>query len=286
MFTKIVFALMLLGPAHAQPEAAYAALAKGRVDVDGGVTVLAARRDGIIKDVNAEEGDKVEAGQLLATQDDREARLKFAAAEREAVLAAAQSQATAVQLASAQREFTRAQGLMEGRAIAQQALDKARDEVLRLEADLKVAKAAQAAADAKADVAAYEIEQYAIRAPQAGQIVRRFARPGDGVSTLNVTPLFWFVPAGPRIVRAELEESFVVAVNVAMAAEVTSESDRTRAVRTTVTRLSPVFLPRRPSLDDPTAAVDVRVVECVLALPADHPFLIGERVLVRILRGN
>ena len=48
---------------------AYIAVAKGRVDIEGGVIKLAAQRDGIIQQVLVEEGAHVKKDQILAVQD-------------------------------------------------------------------------------------------------------------------------------------------------------------------------------------------------------------------------
>src|SRR6478672_8113574 len=53
----------------------YAAIANGKVDVEGGIIQIAARRGGIVRDVLVQEGDRVVAGQILARQEDDEPRL-------------------------------------------------------------------------------------------------------------------------------------------------------------------------------------------------------------------
>ena len=45
--------------AASAPSSAYVAVAKGRVDIEGGVIRLAAQRDGLIQAVMVEEGDSV-----------------------------------------------------------------------------------------------------------------------------------------------------------------------------------------------------------------------------------
>ena len=56
-------------------------------------------------------------------------------------------------------------------------------------------------------------------APADGAIVRRLVRPGDGVSTLNVTPLFWFAPGTNAIVRAEADETVARLMETALVLE-------------------------------------------------------------------
>ena len=49
----------------------YIAMARGAVDVEGGLIRITAERDGVIKQVSAEDGDIVKAGQVLALMDER-----------------------------------------------------------------------------------------------------------------------------------------------------------------------------------------------------------------------
>ena len=62
-------------------ESPYAAIANGKVDVEGGIIQIAARRGGIVRDVLVQEGDRVVAGQILARQEDDEARLAVQSAQ-------------------------------------------------------------------------------------------------------------------------------------------------------------------------------------------------------------
>jgi RND family efflux transporter MFP subunit len=266
--------------AHSKTVSPYVAMAKGRVDIEGGIIHLAASRDGIIKEVFVEEGERVDKGRLLALLDDQQPRLNLNLAEREVEQAQAALPALRVRLKTAQREVKRLEPLMKDQNASKQELDQAGDQVLLLQAEIKAAQAAIAVYMSRSKIAEYEVEQHAIRAPLDGSIIRRQARPGDGVSTLNVTPLFLFAPDAPRIVRADLEERFVNLVKPGMEAEVVPEADETKTFPAQVLRIGKVFGIRPPS-DDPADKVDVRVVECVLSI-ADQSLLIGQRVLVKI----
>jgi hypothetical protein len=48
-----------------------------------------------------------------------------------------------------------------------------------------------------------------IRAPMDGKIIRRYANPGAGASTLNVSVMFDLAPAARHIIRAEIVESAI-----------------------------------------------------------------------------
>ena len=59
-------------PAGAAPPSPFATIANGKVDIEGGVIEVAARRFGVIKDVLVHEGDVVRKGQVLARQEDQD----------------------------------------------------------------------------------------------------------------------------------------------------------------------------------------------------------------------
>ena len=58
----------------------YAAIANGKVDIEGGIIQIAARRGGVVREVLVQEGDRVVAGQILARQEDDEPRLALQSA--------------------------------------------------------------------------------------------------------------------------------------------------------------------------------------------------------------
>lgn len=90
--------------------AAASAVAKGRVDVEGGVIAIAAPRDGVITEVFVAEGDRVEKGQLLAQQDDRVSRAALAEAVTARDAHAARVAGLVPQIESARDEARRLSG--------------------------------------------------------------------------------------------------------------------------------------------------------------------------------
>ena len=221
-------------------------------------------------------------GQVLAVLEDQQARLSVTLAENELAAAAAQVAQFQVERETAAREEKRFEDLLKDNAVARAEWERTRDQVQLADARLKSAQATHAAARSRVRIAEHEVELRTVRAPFDGRIVRRQVRPGDGVSTLNVTPMFWFAPQTPRIVRAELEDRFVATVTAGMSAEVVLETDGAKSYRARVTRVGILLGPKRPATDDSYERADVRVVECVLSLePAAQDLLLGQRVLVR-----
>lgn len=258
------------------------AVARGIVDVEGGIVQLAASRDGVVQAVLVEEGERVRSGQALAVLDDRTARLALAVANAELAQAEATLAPLEIREAAALRERDRLLPLARSEAVSRKALDQASDALRLARSELAAQRAAVETARARRDSAEHEIAQRTVRAPTEGTVVRRLARPGDGVSTLNVTTLFWLAPSTPAIVRAEIEESFAERIRPGMAAEVVAESDESRALAARVVRVGRAFGPRRVTVHDPRDRADVRVLEVILAFAeAPAEALLGQRVIVR-----
>jgi HlyD family secretion protein len=262
------------------PESPYMAVVNGKADVEGGIIAVAARRGGIVRDVLVQEGDFVKKGQILARQEDDEARLALARANAQVEQARSQVAALEVQLSAARRERDRMQKLAATNTIAAQKLDESTDSVRDVEARLNAQKASIAVTQASAAEAAYNLELTVIRAPVDGQIIRRYANPGAGASTLNVSTMFDLEPKAPRIVRAEVTELNIPNVFIGQDIEIVPESDNTKSYPGKVLRRAGLFGSRKLQSDDASQRTDDRVVEVVVSADA-APLLVGQRVLVK-----
>ncbi|NBW07523.1 MAG: biotin/lipoyl-binding protein [Caulobacteraceae bacterium] len=269
--------------ASTKVESPYAAIANGKVDVEGGIIQVAARRGGVVKSVLVQEGDKVVAGQILARQEDDEPRLALQTASADLVAAESQLRMIQVDIRTAQREYDRLQGLVATNFVAAQRVDQARDAIATAQARLQAQQAAVQTARARRDQAAFNVELTVIRAPTDGRIVRRYANPGAGASTLQVSAMFDLEPVAPRIARAEIVEADIPNVTTGQAVEITPEGDPSKIYIGSVLRRAAVFGARKLASDDPSQRSDERVVEVVVSV-GDAPLLIGQRVLVKFMK--
>lgn len=269
--------------AAAAPESPYAAIANGKVDVEGGIIQVAARRGGVVRDVLVQEGDRVVAGQILARQEDDEARLALSRAQAEVAQAESQLAAIQVDINTARREHERLGRLVETNFVAAARMDQARDAIATAEARLASQRASIQTARARLNEANYNLELTVIRAPMDGRIVRRYANPGAGASTLNVSTMFDLEPDTDRIVRAEIVEADIPNITSGQAVEISPEGDQSIVYVGEVLRRAAVFGARKLASDDPSQRTDERVVEVVVSA-GDAPLLIGQRVLVKFMK--
>lgn len=266
-------------PASGQRKTEFLAAARGRIDIEGGVIRLAAQRDGVISAALVEEGERVKAGQLLATLDDSLARRNVELAASELRQIRQQFERAKIETVAARRELRRVSPLAGKDDVPRQELDRAADSAKLAEAGQSAAEAAVDAAQARLRIAEREVEERRVVAPLDGVVIQRQARPGNGVSTLNVTPLFLFAPDVPRIVRAELEEQYIPLVAPGRRATIILEADPRITTTGEVLRLGRMVGQRTPS-EDPAEKQDNRVIEVVLSVEAQD-LLIGQRVIVR-----
>ncbi len=285
-------ALLLLGachpggggkPAAVVPPSPYATIANGKLDIEGGVVEVAARRAGVISEVLVQEGDMVHKGQVLARQEDQDSRLAVKSAAAAVAQAESQIPLMQVNLHTAQREYERLKGLAPTKLVSQQQLDQASDAVASALAQLGIQQAAVLTARAQLAQAEYSEDLTIIRAPMDGKIIRRYANPGAGASTLQVSDMFDLEPATRHIVRAEIIESAIPDVHVGQEVEITPETDPDKLAVGSVIRIAATFGARKLKSDSANEASDERVVEVVVS--ADNtPYLIGQRVLVKFMK--
>ena len=264
-------------------ETPYAAIAAGKVDIEGGLVDVAARAPGIIHEVLVQEGDRVKQDQILARQDDEDARLGRDRVAAQLRQAKAQIAILEIQVEAASREAARLSRLLAQNAVSSQAVDQALDAQRQASAQLEAQRAAVSLVQAQLAEADYQVELHVVRAPADGRIVRRYANPGSGASTLQVTPLFQLQPDTQRIVRAEVEERSLAEVFAGQAVEIVPESDQDAAFPGVVVRMAEVMGSRKLRSDDPSERTDERVVEVVVDAES-APVLVGQRVFVKFLK--
>ncbi len=140
--------------AEKKVESPYSAIANGKIDIEGGIIQIAARRGGVVREVLVQEGDLVKAGQILARQEDDEPRLALQTASATLGEAESQLRLINVDIATAQREYDRLQKLVATNFVAAQRLDQARDAIAQAQARLGSQQSAVQSARARRDEAA------------------------------------------------------------------------------------------------------------------------------------
>ena len=261
---------------------AFVAIARGKVDVEGGIVHIAASRDGVVASLHGAVGDAVKAGDVLVTLDAAQAQIGVDMAKAELAQVEAQRALLRAKLPGMKQRAARVSEASKAGAATGQAADDASQALAELNAEITVADAGVEADRQKIKQAEYEMQVRSLRAPAAGRIVARNVHVGDTVSTQGAQVLIELLPDGPRIVRAELNEGFVGKVKPGMSAQVYSEADSSRTWLARVVRVGEVF-GRSKLNEEGQESIDARDVECILDLPEDTDFRVGQRVQVRFI---
>jgi multidrug resistance efflux pump len=150
------------------------------------------------------------------------------------------------------------------------------------EAAVKQAETEQANAEAA-------VELCTLRAKADGTIEQVTVAAGKAMGMGTRQPALWLIPAGPRIVRAEVEADFVHRIGAnpeGRAVTVTDDANANLKYAGTVKRVGSTFL-RKRSAADALVSSDTRVIEVEVeiadAAPANMPpLLVGQRVRVHL----
>ena len=259
------------------------AMARGKVEVQGGLLDLLPQQDGVVESVGVREGDEIKRGQVLLKLASDQARLDVSMAEAELKLVQARQRAQSARLPAA-----RQLALRTGEAAKAGALDPQRaDEALQARGDIEsavaVLEAEAAVARQKLAQAERAVQRQTLTAPIDARVLRLQVQPGSRVSSQSTRPVLVLLPHRPLTVRAELNEAYVANVKPGMHASVRIDGDTQGASQTAyparVVRISQAYGASR--LDDDAAARNVRVVECFLEFDPPVPVLrLGQNVRV------
>jgi multidrug resistance efflux pump len=182
---------------------------------------------------------------------------------------------------------------------AEKLRDKARAGVKGEEAKLAALKLAanDIAGDAKlaaADVldkqkvlakAQLALDECVVKAPADGSVLRLDLRAGDLLPPEPKAPPLIFCPAGPRVVRAEVEQEWAGRVQEGQVASIEDDTANGSGPKWTgrVVRVGDWMAHRRSILPDPSQFHDIRTLECIIELdPGQAPLRIGQRVRVAL----
>lgn len=291
---------------------------KGKVEPAAEVR-LTANLFGRIQTINVQDGDRVQAGDVVAEMESadlraqldqarsrlEEARAKLAEVEsgpRPQELEAARTRVAEAEAVrrEANAVLTRARVLHERGLIARIELDEADTRHATADAQLRAAEqelsllsegarpevrqllAAQyRTAEAAVREAETQMSYAAIRTPIAGVVLHRLMEPGEVIVMQRPQPILTVADISRLIVRAEIDESDMSKVKIGQEAIVTSVS-HTTPFTGRVIDLAPAIGRKTISSDDPAEMLDAKVLEATIELAPNTPLKLGQTVDVEI----
>ena len=191
------------------------------------MATVSAKITGRVREVLIEEGQRVEAGQVMATLDpiDADAQRDLTASQ----LAAARSQATSVQarLKEAEANAARLQRLVGQQLVSKAQYDQAIAQRDALRAELLTARRNAQVASDSLRIADIGVDNTVVRAPFDGVVVAKAAQPGEIVSPLSAGGGFTRTGIGTVVdmdsleVEVEVNEAFIGRVQPKMPLQAT-----------------------------------------------------------------
>lgn len=208
--------------AHAEGEAREVLLnASGYVTPRRRATI-AAKITGRVTQMIADEGMHVKEGQVLATLDDSDARVRLNSAKADRDATAAALKDLQVQLVNADRELRRTQSLEKEGVSSPQALDLAQTNADSLRAKITLAQQQTLAAEERVRVAQQDLDNCTVRSPFAGIVVSKDAQVGEMVSPISAgggftrTGIATVVDMESLEIEVDVNESYIARVRTDM----------------------------------------------------------------------
>ncbi len=173
--------------------------------IDGDRATVTTKMLGRIDTLGADEGDTVQAGQLLIHLDDSDLQAHLAQAAAQLELARRSVKLAEVNEKKAQQDYDRAAVQLEGNAIPKEQFDHARTSLESAQAEHQIALAKVQTANSSLDVIRQQISDTRVTAPFRGVVAKRWLLPGDVVQPGQ--PVFTVYDVDSVWVTAVFEET-------------------------------------------------------------------------------
>jgi multidrug resistance efflux pump len=308
-------------PAGAKENSRLYVSAEGKVEARPGRSIrVAAEIVGRIASLKLQEGDQVEAGQVIAIFDDREMRAQLSEAKSE--LSVAEARLAEISAAARPEELSKAKAASEH---ARAALDHSADEFRRYEELRRRGVVAQSAFEEKRN--RYEIAladrdqalgdqhlvengarkesiefhkraveqaqfhmrliearlaKYQIASPISGTVVKKYVHEGEVVFSEPPTPLLDIVDTNSLLVNAEIDETDIGRVTIGSTVEIQSGAFRNRTFAGRVARIADFAGERGFTPNNQARIQDMKTIQIKIEFLEHTPLKLGMTVDVRI----
>lgn len=202
---------------------------------------------GTVARINADLGDKVAAGDLIALFDQREARLNLEDAQAALDTNTKTVEKERARLSDAKTTIDRYDELFKQGMVSASQHDTAKMQYDVAAAQLKEAEARLDQAKARLDLSKKRLSDTEIRAPISGHISKRFISTGESVK--EKVPLFTIVSTENLKFRGTVPEVYVPELKVGQETAVSVEAFPEKSFKGKLTRLSPAVAPDTRTLE-------------------------------------
>ncbi|MCY1197741.1 type I secretion membrane fusion protein, HlyD family [compost metagenome] len=256
------------------------AMARGKVEVQGGLLEVMSPQDGLVETLAVKEGDHVRRGQVLLKLASEQARMELELAQSELGVIQARRRAQAERLPAARRLASRMREAARAGALDPQRADESLQAQRDIESAVAILEAERATASKKVALAQFAVQRQTLNAAHDAIVLKLNVQSGSRVSAQAQRPLMVLLPQRALIVRAELNESYADSVKPGMRASIHVEAETQGGMRpeplpARVLRLAATY--GSSHLDDEAPGrTNLRVVDCILEI--DQAAAVGLRL--------
>jgi HlyD family secretion protein len=239
---------------------------------------------GIVKTLAVRVGDKVRAGVVLFTLDDREALAELAVRRADLARAKAGVAEAEASLTDARTLLRLAEAVTDRRAISTEELDRRRNAVLIAQARRDSAAAQVAQAEAQLGAAQTTLDRLTVKAPVEGEVLQVNLRPGEFAQAGPLgTPLLVMGNLDQLHVRVDIDENDAWRYRPDGKAVAYLRGNRQFSAPLTLAYVEPYVVPKRSLTGDSTERVDTRVLQALYSFDRNQlPAYVGQQLDVFI----
>ena len=189
------------------------------------MATVSAKITGKVREIMIEEGQRVEAGQIMATLDPIDANAQRDLAAAQVLASRSQIDSVRAQLKDAETNAARLGALVGQKLVSRAQYDQAVSQRDVLRAQVTTAQRNTQVASGSLRIAEHGVDNTIVRAPFAGVVIAKAAQPGEIVSPLSAGGGFTRTGIGTIVdmdsleVEVEVGEAFIGRVKPGMATE-------------------------------------------------------------------
>ncbi len=259
-------------PVVAPPQPPYPVFVAGSgiIEASSENISIASPLNGVIKEVFAKAGDRVDVGQALFQLDDRDIKAEID-------VRTAQVEKAHAALDDAKTQLAIYKNVIDTRAIM-------KGELLKRESAVSVALAGLAEANALLASAHTTLDRMTVRSTIKGEVLQSKTRVGEFASAQALsTPLMIIGTVEPLAVRVDIDESDAWRVQQAAPATAIVRGNTAISFPLTFKRFEPYVVPKRSLTGESFERVDTRVLQVIFSFERGNlPLYVGQLVDVYI----
>lgn len=210
--------------------------------------IVSSEAPGTVAILNADLGDPVKAGEILATLDQREAKLGLAEAEASHLTNIKGLEKEKARVADAKTNLKRYEDLYKNAMVSQSQFDSIKTLYAVTEAQYKEAEARVGQSAARLSLSKKRLSDTVITAPIEGEIKKRFVSVGEAVK--DRAAMFTVVSTGRLKFRATIAGTSAPRIMSGQTVRITVDAFPGRKFEGAITRIS-------PAIDSETRTLDV-----------------------------